>query len=283
MIGSLFSKTKNLDKIEKAMNEQYTNISSALDKFYSEKENLNYEHGVRMFGDVKDVLQQQINDGVEDLKGNFNKYYEIEFNRVKSVSEQSLIKWIKLRNINPFYKFSTDDFLDSHFEWAVDNFDIKVVSIEEFEVHPIVSEVIKCKNIRDKYFNQIKILNKIGNIKSTKLLTKCHEKSFSILKDKEAYAKSFLVDFNNFIHRNLVFKTYEFEINFEKKEFDNESFQEAVIFFNIIIHLIENKHAGLFVSEKVFIEEKSLEKFNFNKEYWIPKFKHFGIEVIDTE
>lgn len=283
MIGTLFSKTNNLDKIQKAYVEQYENISGAIEKFYLEQEHLNYQHGIKMFGDVKDVLQQQINDGVEDLKGNFNKYYEVEFTRVKNNNTKSLIKWLKTKNINPFYKFSTDEFVDSHYEFVFDNLDIEVLFIEDIKNHPIVSEVIKCKNIRDKYFNQIKILNKIGNTRSRNLLTKCHEKSFNVLKEKEKYANEFIKDFNNFIHRNLVFKTYEFEINFEKPEFDNEAFKEAVIFFNIILHLIENKQAGLYVSNKVFLDSKSLDQFNFNKEYWLPKFKHFGIEVIDTE
>ena len=283
MIGTFFSKTKNLDKIQKAYLEQYDNISSAIEKFYLEQGHLSYKHGVKMFGDVKGVLQQQINDGVDDLKGNFNKYYEVEFTRVKNESEKSLVKWLKTNKTNPFYKFSTDNFVDSYYEFVFDNLDIEVLYIEDIKTHPIVSEVIKCKNIRDKYFNQIKILNKIGNTRSRNVLTKCHEKSFNVLKEKENYAKEFIQDFNNFIHRNLVFKTYEFEINFEKLEFDNEAFREAVIFFNIILHLIENKQAGLYVSNKVFLDSKSLNRFNFDKEYWIPKFKHFGIEVIDTE
>ena len=56
-----------------------------------------------------------------------------------------------------------------------------------------------------------------------------------------------------------------------------------VTFFNVILHLIENKQAGLVASHKVFVEAKSLDKFNFDKNYWIPKFKHFGIEIVDTE
>lgn len=283
MIGTFFSKTKNLDKIHNAYLEQYNNISEAIEKFYLEEEHLSYKHGVKMFGNVKGILQEQINDGLEDLKSNFNKYYEIEFNNVKNNSEKSLIKWLKKNEINPFFKFSTDKFIDDNYDLISESIELEVIYINEIKVHPIVLEVIKCKNIRDKYFNQKKILKQIGNVKAKKLLEKCHEKSFSVLKEKENYAKEFIEDFNNFIHRNLVFKTYDFEIDFEKENFDNKSFEEAVTFFNVILHLIENKQAGLAVSHKVFVEAKSLDKFNFDKNYWIPKFKHFGIEIVDTE
>ena len=283
MIGTFFSKTKNLDKIHNAYLEQYNNISEAIEKFYLEEKHLSYKHGVKMFGNVKDILQEQINDGLEDLKSNFNKYYEIEFNNVKNNSEKSLIKWLKKNEINPFFKFSTDKFIDDNYDLISESIELEVIYINEIKVHPIVLEVIKCKNIRDKYFNQKKILKQIGNVKAKKLLEKCHEKSFSVLKEKENYAKEFIEDFNNFIHRNLVFKTYDFEIDFEKENFNNKSFEEAVTFFNVILHLIENKQAGLAVSHKVFVEAKSLDKFNFDKNYWIPKFKHFGIEIVDTE
>ena len=70
MIGTFFSKTKNLDKIHSAYLEQYNNISEAIEKFHLEEEHLDYKHGIKMFGNVKDILQEQINDGLEDLKTN---------------------------------------------------------------------------------------------------------------------------------------------------------------------------------------------------------------------
>lgn len=283
MIGTFFSKTKNLDKIYNAYLEQYNNINEAVEKVYLEEENLNYKHGIKMFGNVKNILHEQINDGLEDLKSNFNNYYELEFNNIKNNSEKSLIKWLKKNKINPFFKFSTDQFINDNYDLISEVVELEVIYINDVKIHPIVLEVIKCKNIRDKYFNQKKILKKIGNVKAKKLLTQCHEKSFSILKEKEHYAKCFIEDFNNFIHKNLVFKTYDFEINFEEEDFDNKSFEEAITFFNIILHLIEKNQAGLSASHKVFIEANSLDKFNFNKNYWLPKFKHFGIEIVDTE
>lgn len=283
MIFNLFNKTKNLDKLYNLYIEQYSNIEEALEKFYKEESNLEYKHGVKMFGNVKDVLEQQINDGIEDIRTKFNHIFEIEFTKLKHENPKSLAKWVSSKEIAPVLKFASDDFLDANYDFIVDNFGVQTISLDDVEIHPIIKELIKSKKIRNKYFNQIKILDKMKNSKNKPLLLKANEKSLVILKEKEKYAKKFLEDFNSFIHRNIIFKTYDFDIDFENKDFNEKAFEEAVVFFSIIIFLLENKVIGLHQSHKVFLNKNDLNNFNLDENYWFDKFKPFGIEIIDLE
>ena len=157
---------------------------------------------------------------------------------------------------------------------------VVMVVIKNNVEHDVIKEVRKCQNIRRKYFNQIKTLKKLPNSKNKPLLIKCHERSLKVLKEKENYAKEFLIRFNTFIHQHLVFKTYDLDIDFVNPDFDDEILEETLVFFNVVLDLIEDKQIGLHQPHKVFAKNEDFKEFSFDKEYWFPILKQFGLVVI---
>jgi hypothetical protein len=279
----MFSKTKNLDKISTSYFKQYANITKALNEYTAREEDINYKHGVKLFGDVNKIITSQINDGLNDLKGNFTNIFENEFNYLKNKDEKSLIKWLNNSKNQPLPKFSSDFFITENYDFINDHSKTIFAKISLTEEHDVIKEVRKCQRIRIKYFNQKKILESFPNSKNKSLLEKCHLKSLSVLENKEIYAKNFISEFNHFIHQHLVFKTYELDIDFLNPEYTDEALTETLCFFNLILNLIETRQIGLHQPYKVFAKSEDFESFDFDKEYWLPILKQFGLVVIDLE
>ena len=120
----------------------------------------------------------------------------------------------------------------------------------------------------------------MGNTRLRPILEKSNDKCLNFVENKEEYVKIFLEEFNHFIHQHLVFKTYDIEIDFLDQNFDNESLKEALLFFNIILFLIEEKVIGIYQPKKVFAKKEIFNNFNFNKDKWLPLFKQFGLQIV---
>jgi hypothetical protein len=280
---NLFSKTKNINKILTGYYKQYDNVKSGVISYYENKENLEYEHGQRLFGDIKSVLETTLNDGIEDIKGNYINIYENEFKYLMLKNDGSLDKWIKNSGLFSIPKFASEEFIELNYDFINEKSSVPLLNeniLDLMEIHPVINEVKKCQKIRQQYFTQVDILNTLGNTKLRSNLEKANEKSLSILAEKQKYAEKFIFEFNSFIHQHLVFKTYDLEINLLDPRFNEKDLTEALMFFNIVLFFIENKTLGIQQSSKVFAKEEIFKNIGFNKEKWIPLFKQFGLEII---
>lgn len=276
----IFSKTKNINKIAEAYFSQYDNIKNALNQQASNADSIKDKHGIRLFGNVDKIIKIQIHDGIEDLKGDFTKIYESEFNLTKKESENSLRKWISKSKILPIPKFASDEFIEKNYDFISNCYNIPFVKIDNLKESEVIQEVQRCLKVRDKYFNQKEILAHYPNSKNRGLLEKAHKKSLLKLKEKEEETNRFLLNFNKYIEHNMVFKKYDLDIDFVNPDFDSYILNESLFFFNIILHLINENKIGLFQPSKNFIKLEDLEKLDFNAKQWIPYFKQFGLIVV---
>jgi len=279
MFSKLFSKTKSLSIIHSKFKLQYNNISVAVIEYLARKEDFDFIHGKRLFGDLESLITTQINEGIIDLKQNFTTAFENEFLYLRSKENKSLIKWLNSPSTS-IPKFVSQQFIANNIEFI---FEHKIVpfctiSVRENEAIRNISFI---KNTVSKYSKQNNFLSQLGNTHYKPLLLKSNLKSKKILTELEKTINDFVESFNGFIRHHFVDKIYDFSTDLLNKDFNTDTLREVILFFNIILNLIEDKKIGINQPDLVFIKNSEFNDIDFDKDFWLPLFRDFGIYIVE--
>jgi len=101
------------------------------------------------------------------------------------------------------------------------------------------------------------------------------------LTELEKTINDFVESFNGFIRHHFVDKIYDFSTDLLNKDFNTDTLREVILFFNIILNLIEDKKIGINQPDLVFIKNSEFNDIDFDKDFWLPLFRDFGIYIVE--